>query len=86
MAKVQGIKEKVHLPLYDALFVPGAKNGEPAKTFLQTMMDPQVIRFFVDVQNKTRLETNMQAAGVLPASKRLRPGPCGWWFRALRCL
>jgi len=31
------------------------------------MSDPRVIRFFVDVQNKTRLETNLQAAGVLPS-------------------
>src|SRR5262249_42475562 len=31
------------------------------------LRDPRVIRFFVDVQNKTRLETNMQAAGVLPS-------------------
>ena len=26
-----------------------------------------MIRFFVDVQNKTRLETNLQASGVLPS-------------------
>ena len=31
------------------------------------MTDPRAIRFFVDVQNKTRLETNLQAAGVLPS-------------------
>jgi hypothetical protein len=31
------------------------------------MTDPRVIRFFVDVQNKTKLETNMQAAGTLPS-------------------
>jgi hypothetical protein len=29
--------------------------------------DPRMIRFFVDVQNKTRLETNLQASGVLPS-------------------
>ena len=29
--------------------------------------DPRVIRFFVDVQQKTRLETNLQASGVLPS-------------------
>ena len=28
---------------------------------------PSVIRFFVDVQNKTRVETNLQASGVLPS-------------------
>jgi hypothetical protein len=31
------------------------------------MTDPRVIRFFVDVQNKTKLETNLQASGVLPS-------------------
>jgi hypothetical protein len=31
------------------------------------MTDSRVIRFFVDVQHKTRLETNLQAAGVLPS-------------------
>jgi len=64
MAKVQGVKEKLHSPLYDAFFVP----GPPAeKTFSAAMTDPRMIRFFVDVQNKTKLETNLQAAGVLPS-------------------
>ena len=31
------------------------------------MTDPRVIRFFVDVQSKTKLETNLQASGVLPS-------------------
>ena len=63
MARVSGMKEKLHMPLYDAFFVP---NNE---TFEQAMarIDPRVLRFFVDVQNKTRLETNQQAAGVLPS-------------------
>ena len=67
MATVKGVKEKLHMPIYDAFFVPGVKNGTPAKTFAEMMTDPRVIRFFVDVQNKTRLETNLQAAGVLPS-------------------
>ena len=67
MAKVQGVKERLHSPIYDCFFVPGKKNGTDAKTFNETMTDPRVIRFFVDVQNKTLLETNMQAAGVLPS-------------------
>ena len=67
MAKVKGVKEKLHLPIYDAFFVPGAKNGTDARRFEETMTDPRVIRFFVDVQNKTKLETNLQAAGVLPS-------------------
>jgi hypothetical protein len=61
MAKVQGVKEKLHSPIYDAFFVP-----EPG-TFQSAMTDPRVIRFFVDVQNKTKLETNLQASGVLPS-------------------
>jgi hypothetical protein len=67
MGKVQGVKEKLQFPLYDAFFVPGPTNGEPAKKFEEAMTDPRVIRFFVDVQNKTKLETNLQAAGVLPS-------------------
>lgn len=67
MARVSGVKEKIHSPLYDAFFVPGVKNGTAAKTFKDVMTDPRVIRFFVDIQNKTRLETNLQAAGVLPS-------------------
>ena len=61
MGKVQGVKEKLHYPIYDAFFVPA---GE---TFQSRLTDPRMIRFFVDVQNKTRLETNLQAAGVLPS-------------------
>jgi hypothetical protein len=67
MAKIQNVKEKLHAPLYDAFFVPGTRNGTAAKTFGEMMTDPRALRFFVDVQNKTRLETNMQAAGVLPS-------------------
>ena len=67
MARVQGVKEKLHSPLYDAFFVPGLAGSTPAKKFSDVMTDPRAIRFFVDVQNKTRLETNLQAAGVLPS-------------------
>lgn len=68
MAKVQGIKEKLHWPLYDAFVVP-AKNGGTAPTFASEMekRDARILRFFVDVQNKTRLETNLQASGTLPS-------------------
>jgi hypothetical protein len=61
MATLPGIKEKVHLPLYDAFVVPG-----PSQTFGQAVGPEQRLRFFVDIQQKTRLETNLQAAGVLP--------------------
>jgi hypothetical protein len=63
MGKVQGVKEKLHYPIYDAFFVP----KDDQKTFQNFMTDPRMIRFFVDVQNKTRLETNLQASGVLPS-------------------
>lgn len=66
MAKVEGLKEKLHFPLYDAFYIPPTANGT-TPTFASMMSDPRVIRFFVDVQNKTKLETNMQAAGTLPS-------------------
>lgn len=68
MAKVQGVKEKLHSPIYDAFFVKDEiKVGTTKKTFTDFMTDPRVIRFFVDIQNKTKLETNLQASGVLPS-------------------
>jgi hypothetical protein len=62
MAKVKGVKEKLHMPLYDAFAISDA-----SATFSSTMKDPRMIRFFVDVQNKTKLDTNLQASGVLPS-------------------
>jgi hypothetical protein len=59
MAIVQGIREKVHLPLYDSLFV------EPEKQ-LRDVERSSTLKFFVNVQNKTRLETNLQSASLLP--------------------
>jgi hypothetical protein len=67
MSKVQGVKEKLHSPLYDAFVVKEEKDGAKPKKFTDFMTDPRVIRFFVDVQNKTKLETNLQASGVLPS-------------------
>jgi hypothetical protein len=67
MAKVQGVKEKLHSPLYDAFFVKDEGPIGAKKTFTDFMTDPRVIRFFVDIQNKTKLETNLQASGVLPS-------------------
>jgi hypothetical protein len=64
MAKVSGVKEKLHMPLYDAFVV------KPGSTFRGSMDDPRMIRFFVDVQNRTKLETNLQASGVLPSQNR----------------
>jgi hypothetical protein len=59
MAVVKGMKEKVHLPLYDALFVRPRKQ-------LREVESSSVFKFFVQVQGKTKLETNMQAAALLP--------------------
>ena len=59
MAIVQGIREKVHLPIYDSLSV------EPGKQLKDT--EPSsILKFFVDVQKKTKLETNLQSASLLP--------------------
>src|SRR5438309_7226691 len=59
MAVVQGIKEKVHLPLYDALSV------QPEKQ-LRDVENSSILKFFVNVQGKTKLETNLQSASLLP--------------------
>jgi hypothetical protein len=69
MAKVQGIKEKLHWPLYDAFVVPEQNGAPTAPTFATEMAkrDARILRFFVDVQNKTRLETNLQSSGTLPS-------------------
>ena len=59
MAVVQGIKEKVHLPIYDSLTV------EPEKQ-LRDAESSSTLKFFVNVQGKTKLETNLQSASLLP--------------------
>lgn len=59
MAVVQGVREKVHLPIYDSLTVEREKQLRDAES-------TGVLRFFVNVQNKTKLETNLQSASLLP--------------------
>ena len=59
MAVVKGVKEKVHLPLYDAISVKSGKR-------LGDILTSNVMRFFQDVTGKTKLLTNMQAASLLP--------------------
>jgi hypothetical protein len=59
MAIVQGIREKVHLPIYDSLAVDGAKQLRDVET-------TSILKFFVNVQGKTKLETNLQSASLLP--------------------
>ena len=58
MAVVQGIREKVHLPIYDSIHVErGAQ--------LIDVENSSTLKFFVDVQRKTKLETNLQSASLL---------------------
>ena len=59
MAVVKGVKEKVHLPLYDSIFV------KPKEQFSKNQTS-NVLRFFQDVTGKTKLLTNMQASSLLP--------------------
>jgi hypothetical protein len=59
MAIVQGIREKVHLPIYDSLKVETRKQLRDAES-------TATLKFFVDVQRKTKLETNLQSASLLP--------------------
>lgn len=59
MAIVQGIRERVHLPIYDSLSVEAAKQLRDAES-------TSTLKFFVDVQKKTKLETNLQSASLLP--------------------
>ncbi len=59
MAVVQGIREKVHLPLYDSVSVDGEKQ-------ISDVEKSGTLKFFVNVQGKTKLETNLQSASLLP--------------------
>ena len=59
MAAVKGIKEKVHLPLYDSVSIK-------PKEQLSKILSSNVLRFFLDVTGKTKLQTNMQASSLLP--------------------
>jgi hypothetical protein len=59
MAVVQGVKEKVHLPIYDSVTVKAQEQLRKAEA-------SSTLRFFIDVQGKTKLETNLQSAGLLP--------------------
>src|SRR5262245_38058492 len=59
MAVVKGVKEKVHLPLYDSVSVR-------PKEQLGKILSSNVLRFFQDVTGKTKLLTNMQASSLLP--------------------
>src|SRR5690349_8429468 len=59
MAVIKGVNERVHLPLYDSLFVrPDRK--------LRDHVSSNVLKFFVNIHGKTKLETNMQTSSLLP--------------------
>ncbi len=62
MAVVQGIKEKVHLPIYDCFTV---KSGEQLGDVPEAS-NSNVLKFFINVQGKTKLQTNLQSASLLP--------------------
>jgi hypothetical protein len=59
MAVVRGVQEQVHFPTYDAISVK-------AQEQLRDVEPSSTLKFFVNVQGKTKLETNMQAASLLP--------------------
>jgi hypothetical protein len=59
MAVVQGVRERVHLPIYDSLSI---RAGEQ----LRDVEPSSTLKFFVNVQGKTKLETNLQSASLLP--------------------
>jgi len=59
MAVIKGVNERVHLPLYDSLFV------RPDRQF-RDHVSSNVLKFFVNIHGKTKLETNMQTSSLLP--------------------
>ncbi len=59
MAVINGVKEKVHAPIYDSIRV------EPQEQ-LRKDEKSNTWKLFVNVQNKTILETNLQSASLLP--------------------
>ncbi|MGR8981783.1 MAG: hypothetical protein ACU84H_17065 [Gammaproteobacteria bacterium] len=59
MAVIKGVKEVIHLPLYDSISI------RPKEQFRQTQSS-NILRFFLDVTGKNKLQTNMQAASILP--------------------
>jgi hypothetical protein len=59
MATVQGIRERIGQPVLDAFRVPPGKQ-------LREIEAGSTLKFFVNVQGKTKLETNLQSASLLP--------------------
>jgi hypothetical protein len=59
MAVHRAIKEKVHLPIYDSLRVA-------PRMQLRDVETSSILKFFVNVQGKTKLETNLPSASLFP--------------------
>jgi hypothetical protein len=59
MARVENVMERIQGPLYDSVSVaPGQQIFDVEKS--------GTLKFFVNVQGKTKLETNLQSASLLP--------------------
>jgi hypothetical protein len=59
MARVENVMERIQGPLYDSVSVDGGQQiGDVEKS--------GTLKFFVNVQGKTKLETNQQSASLLP--------------------
>jgi hypothetical protein len=59
MARVENVMERIQGPLYDSVAVDGGQQiGDVEKS--------GTLKFFVNVQGKTKLETNLQSASLLP--------------------
>jgi hypothetical protein len=59
MATVQGIRERLQYPVFDSVQI------EPEQQ-LREVTSGSTLKFFVDVQRKNKLETNLQSASLLP--------------------
>src|SRR5262245_6078504 len=69
MARPRGIKEKVHLPIYDSITI------EP-KTQLRDVQIASGFKFFIQTKGKSKLETNV---GLLSELGRFE----GWGMRVV---
>ncbi|WP_139489363.1 hypothetical protein [Brevibacillus dissolubilis] len=61
MSRVQNYQEKLHWPLYDSILFKYPITEKE-------LSNPLPKRFFTDIQGKTKLDTNMDQASVLPST------------------
>lgn len=61
MSRVQNYQEKLHWPLYDSILFKYPITEKE-------LSNPLPKRFFTDIQGKTKLDTNMDQAAVLPST------------------